>query len=109
MEKRTSSWIITILGLLLLVSILFQFSSVVYGWIFFIIGAITMIVSFASVDNGYGVTWVSGLTGAWLIWAAFMPGVHSGDGMLVHNLITGVFIILPGLFEMRGTEGKPVT
>ena len=100
--------ILIILGLIILVSILFQFHSAVYGWIFFIIGAITMIISFASVDNASGVTWISALAGTWLVWAAFMPGIHSGVGMLVHNLITGIFITFFGLLEMRAKEGSPV-
>lgn len=108
MGKQTSSWILTILGLFILLSILIPFSSAVYGWIFFITGSIIMIVSLASVDNSYGITWVSALTGSWLIFAAFVPGIHSGDGVLVHNLITGIVVLLSGLIEMRGKEGRPV-
>ncbi len=108
MNKKTSSTILIILGLLILVSILFQFHSAVYGWIFFVVGAITMIISFASVDNAAGVTWISALIGTWLVWASFMPGIHSGAGMLVHNIITGVLITAIGLLEMRAKEGSPV-
>ena len=108
MNKKTSSTILIVLGLLILVSILFRFHSAVYGWIFFIIGALTMIVSFASIDNSYGVTWITVITGGWLIWAAFMPGIHSGTGMLVHNIITGVFITFTGFLEMRAKEGAVI-
>lgn len=108
MDKNMSGWILIIIGIGILVSIIFPFSAVIYFWINLTSGVLVTFISFSSVDNSYGVTWLSGAAGYWLFWSAFISGLLTGSGMAVNYIILGIVILSAGLFERRkNTKSAP--
>lgn len=105
MDKNTCGWILIIVGICILVSIVFPFNEGVYFWINIIGGIIVTYFSFKSVDNSYGISWLSGVAGYWMFWAAFIPGLLIGSGMATNNIIIGLIVLIVGLYERR-KDGK---
>jgi len=100
MNKQSSGWIITILGIWVLISAFLQFQSNAYFWIDLLDGAVIAIVGFATIPNNATIGWISGIIGLWLMVASFIGGLHIGSGLYWNNLLSGIVIAIMGLSEL---------
>lgn len=104
---KWKGWINGILGLWLFITVFLGFSSNVYSINGVIVGIVVICASFCIAQGKPWQAWVSGILGFWLIIAAFIPGLVSGIGLYLNNMIAGAIIAAAGFFILRYSKKTP--
>lgn len=104
---KWKGWINGILGLWLFITVFLGFSSNVYSINGVIIGFVVICASFCIAQGKPWQAWVSGILGFWLIVAAFIPGLVSGIGLYLNNMVAGALIAVAGFFILKYSKKMP--
>ncbi len=106
MKIETNGWVVGLLGTWVFIVGFLNFSAMGNLWDNLIAGIIIAIFGFGMVPSKPWQGWISGLLGIWLIIAAFIPGVQTGGGSELNEILTGIVISIAGYTAVLGKKKR---
>jgi peptidoglycan/LPS O-acetylase OafA/YrhL len=107
MPTRARGAIIAILGIWFIIAGLSRFSRIGEMWSDFLTGVFVVVVGFSLLRPQPVNAFAATVVGAWMVVSAFMPGFHSGAGLLVNNIGVGLGAFLIGVAVYRRRNRRP--
>ena len=103
---KYNGWIAGILGLWPFVATFLRLGPTAYSLNDIIVGLIVLVAGFRFVQGEPLQAWIACILGFWLIVAACIPGLVSGIGLYLNNIIVGLVIAAVG-FRVFSDAKKP--